>query len=117
MFVELHPWALNGVEEVPAQQKVEHEEGEEGERPPDVVHVVSSSRGKRLNTLMVKQQLYILQNEVLITSREIPFVRKKRYILHPVLCTIRPEYISGDTLYAIYFVLFANYVFYPWDYP
>ena len=60
---ELHPWALDGVEEVPAQQKVEHEEGEEGERPPDVVHVVSSSRGKRLNTLMVRQQLYILQNE------------------------------------------------------
>ena len=65
MFVELQPWALDGVEEVPAQQKVEHEEGEEGERPPDVVHPVSSFRGERLNTLMVEATaLYILQNEV-----------------------------------------------------
>ena len=54
MSIELHPWALDGIEEVPAQQKVEHEEGEEGERPPDVVHPVSSSRGERLNTLMVE---------------------------------------------------------------
>ena len=44
MSIELHPWALDGVEEVPAQQKVEHEEGEEGERTPDVVHLVSSFR-------------------------------------------------------------------------
>ena len=55
MFVELHPWALDGVEEVPSQQKVQHEEEEEGEGPPDVVHLVSSSRGERLNTFMVER--------------------------------------------------------------
>ena len=51
--------ALDGVEEVPAQQEVEHEEGEEGERLPNVVHIVAPPPGELLSTLIVEMNSFI----------------------------------------------------------